>query len=160
MDNLIDSRYFHGLIELPNLNIQAEFESPSGDEVTTNSNAIDMAITEHQQELLIKLFGSEVVPTQVESIIVREPILKSPIADYVFCKLIHEYQSQSTISGEKVHGATDSVSVSYQEKYFVVWNRLVKSCIQMRKVLYDAGIHSTYPTLDDEDIYEYKSFLL
>ena len=160
MENKIDSRYFHGLIELPNLNIQADLDSPSGEEVSANANAIDMAITEYQQELLIKLFGSEVIPTEVEALIVRENILKSPIADYVFCNVISQYQSQSTESGEKQHGATDSISVSYQEKYFTVWNRLVKSCLSMRKVLYDAGKHSTYPTYNDEDIYNYKSFLL
>lgn len=160
MENKIDSRYFHGLIELPNLNIQADYDSTSGDEVSSNANAIEMAIAEYQQELLIKLFGSEVIPTEVETLIVRENILKSPIADYVFCKLIPEYQSQSTTSGEKQHGASDSISVSYQEKYFTVWNRLVKSCLNMRKVLYDAGKHSTYPTYENEDIYNYKSFLL
>lgn len=160
MENKIDSRYFHGLIELPNLNIQADYDSTSGDEISANANSIEMAITEYQQELLIKLFGSEVIPNEVEALIVRENILKSPIADYVFCKIIPEYQSQSTTSGEKQHGANDSVSISYQERHFTVWNRLVKSCLNMRKVLYDAGKHSTYPTYENEDIYNYKSFLL
>jgi len=132
MDNLIDSRYFRGLIELPNLNTQADFSTPSGEDLTSNVSEIDMYIMEFQEEFLIKLFGSNIIPTEVETLIVSEKILRSPIADYVFCNVINNDQSQSTESGEKIHNAVDSLSVSFQEKGFAAWNRMVKSCLSIK----------------------------
>lgn len=160
MENRIDSRYFRGLIELPNLNVQAEYNTPSSDNIGANNEAIDLSIAEYQQEFLIKLFGSEIVPTEVESDLIRESILRSPIADYVFCNVIGNYQSQATESGEKIHNATESQNVTYQERYFTVWNRMCKDCIKIRKTLYDAGLHYTYPVNGSEDIFQYKSIFL
>lgn len=160
MENKIDSRYFRGLIALPNLNTQAEYDSPSSDNINSNISELDLYITEYQEEFFIKLFGSDVIPTEVEADLIKESIFRSPIADYVFCQVIHQYQSQLTESGEKIHNATESQNVSYQERFFIVWNRMVKDCVKIRETLYTAGLHTTYPTEDNEDIYNYKSFLL
>lgn len=159
MENLITPAYFHGLIELPDSQVNAELNTPSGDAVEVQKTRLELAITEYQQELLIRLFGSEVVPTECASILVRENILKSPIADFAFCNIIGEYQSQSTDGGEKIHSAQDSINVNYSEKYNAVWNRMVKECRKIRLSLYDAGKYNDYPTDDCDEIYQLKSFI-
>ena len=159
MDNLITPAYFNGLIELPDSQVIAAIDTPSGEAVTTQTTRLEMEITEYQEELLTRLFGSNVLPTECESLMVRANILKSPIADFSYCNLIHEYQSNSSESGEKIHNAVDSIAVNYSEKYNLVWNRMVKECRKMRLALYDAGKYDTYPTDDDDEIYILKSFI-
>ena len=165
MENLIDLRYFRGVTELPYSQIQTDLETPSGQSADIMQATYQMDIAEYQLELLTRLFGSEIIPTEesvsdaITLILYNENILRSAIADFVFCNAITDFQSSATIGGEKIHTAQDSISVSYQEKYLFVWNRLVKSCLQIRKLLYDNGLHSTYPTDINDSLYKFQSFV-
>jgi len=159
MDNLIDYTYFFGLIKLPYVNLEAELNTPSENSVNIELNRLTMAITEYQLELLTKLFGSEVIPTGLETMVYNDAIKKSIIADYTFCKIMEEFVGELTMSGEKVHTSDNSQNGEYTERYFAVWNRMCKKCIAIRQSLYDSGEHATYPTENDENIYSFKSFL-
>lgn len=159
MDNLIDIRYFRGLIELPFIKLAGEFGTSSDDTISNEQSELNLAIVEYQEEFLTKLFGSNVLPSEVSAYIVKENILKSVIADYVFCQIIHEYQSQATATGEKTDIATNTNNGQYMERYIAVWNRMVDVCILVRSKLIELGIDSDYPTEDDSDIYEYKFWL-
>lgn len=159
MDNQIDLTYFFGLIKLPYINIESELNTPSDVSVSIELERLNRSIVEYQEELLTKLFGSNIIPENVVSLVVNNDTKKSIIADYLFCNVVSEFQGDTTMSGEKIYSNAESQTASYMERYLSVWNRMVKQCIKIRKILYDAGEHSTYPTDDDADIYNYKSFV-
>lgn len=159
MENKIDSRYFHSLLELPNLTVEAEINSPSGNEVSDNTTEINRYIQKFQKKLLVKLFGSEVIPTEVENLMIDEATLTSPIANYVFCNVMTKYQSRLTESGEKIHSAIDSVSISYKNKMDEAWNDMVEMLGEIRETIYNANLEDTYPTDYESEIYKLSYFI-
>lgn len=159
MDNLIDNRYFRGILELPDSQINAELNTPSGDAVSYQDDKLRLNISKYQKKLLVKLFGSYVVPNEVASLLVDENTFTSPIANYVFCNIINEYQSASTSQGEQIQSAENTIRISYKNKQDESWNEMVELLGEIREVLFNAGLDFTYPTNYYDDIYRLSYFI-
>lgn len=159
MENKIDNRYFSGLLELPLIQKQADFDTPSGDAISTENDRLNIYIAKYQKKLLVKLFGSEVIPASVETLLADESTLTSPIANYVFCNIIPIYQSQLTESGEKIHNTERSTSISYKNKQDEAWNDMVEMLGVIREQLYNEGLEETYPTDFNDEIYKLSYFI-
>jgi len=159
MENKIDSRYFHSLIELPLSLTQAENGTPSDGAIDDFMSRLDQQIAKHQKKLLIKLFGSDIIPESVLELIVDENTLTSPIANYVYCNVITAYQSNSTDSGEKIHSAETSISISVKNKMDEAWNDMVEMLGDIRESLYNNGLEAIYPTDYNSEIYKLSYFI-
>jgi hypothetical protein len=159
MDNLINNRYFTGLLELPDTQVNAALDTPSGDAVTYQNDKLMVSISKYQKKLLVKLFGSEVVPSEVADLLVDETTLTSPIANYVFCNVIKDYQSASTMQGEQIQSAQDTIRISYKNKQDEAWNEMVEMLGEIRETLSAAGLDETYPTDYNIDIYRLSYFI-
>ncbi|HAT76759.1 MAG TPA: hypothetical protein DCS19_07915 [Flavobacterium sp.] len=159
MENLITPAYFHGLIELPDSQVSAELNTPSGEAVAYQNDKLMVNIAKYQKKLLVKLFGSEVVPDEVASLLVDETTLTSPIANYVFCNVIKDYQSTSTMQGEQIQSAENTIHISYKNKQDEAWNDMVEMLGEIREVLYNAGKDFDYPTDYYSEIYKLSYFL-
>lgn len=154
MDNLITLEYFQGLLELPYVKLQSASTQSSGKAIDINQQQIERQISIFQKEFLVKLFGSETVPSEVESLMIDDVLFISPIANYVFCQVLPYYQSRATASGEKKKGAENSTSVDYHGRQLMVWNQMVYMNAAIREALDSAGLDSTYPTDYNDPIYK------
>jgi len=158
MENQIDLKYFYGLLALPYANMSQYQSGPSASAVDTEQAEIDRYIKRYQKEFFVKLFGSDAIPDVegVAELLVDEETLVSPIANYVFCQVLPIYQSRATLAGEELKGNDNGQRTNYSDKYCMAWNDLVRMCADIRDVIYSAGLHDTYPTNENDDIYKFK----
>ena len=149
MENQIDTSYFWGKLSLPYVTLKGTTSLISGTVIDKEQLELERYIVIYQKEFLTALFGSEVIPATVESYLKNDSLKTSPIANYVFCKVLPNYQSRSTASGEKNNNE------DYAGKYFAVWNEMAKQCRKIREVLYNADYtnETKYPTDYTNEIY-------
>ena len=151
MDNLIDSGYFWGKLKRSYLNISPYNNTPSAKIAASEQDELTKYISIYQKEYLTQLFGSNVVPDdeEIKALLFDSTLQISPIANYVFCKLLLSSQSKSTASGVTVKATENSTLVSYQDLYSQAWNEMVKFNITIRSKIDELGLTDTYPV----DIY-------
>lgn len=157
MDNLIDLQYFQGLLHLPYVNIQSTSTASSGKAIDIQQQQLERQISIHQKDYLTRMFGSEVVPEEVESLLIDDIFFVSPIANYVFCQILPYYASKSTAAGEKKKGASQSTDMDYQGRQLLAWNQMVYMNGLIREKLEEEGLSLTYPTDYKSSIYKLQS---
>ena len=159
MDNLISLNYFQGLLHLPYVNLQSASTASSGKAIDMHQAQIERQIAIYQKEYLRIVFGSEVVPTEVLELLQDDVTFVSPVANYVFCKVLPMYQSMATASGEKVKGAEGSTVADYQGRMAMAWNQMVHMNEVIRETLDAAGLDATYPTDYNHPVYKLQSHI-
>lgn len=159
MDNLINLNYFQGLLHLPYVNLQSASTASSGKAIDMHQAQIERQIAIYQKEYLRIVFGSEVVPEEVIDMLQDDELFISPIANYVFCKVLPMYQSMATASGEKVKGAEGSTVADYQGRMTYAWNQMVYMNALIRERLDTEGVADTYPTDYNHPVYKLQSFI-
>ena len=157
MDNLIDLQYFQGLLHLPYVNIQSASTASSGKAIDIQQQQLERQIAIHQKDYLARMFGSEVVPAEIEELLIDDILFISPLANYVFCQVLPYYASKSTAAGEKKKGANQSTDMDYQGRQLLAWNQMVYMNALIREKLEDEGLSSTYPTDYNSPIYKLQS---
>ena len=157
MDNLIDLNYFQGLLHLPYVNLQSASTASSGKAIDIHQQQLERQIAIHQSDYLTRMFGSEVVPEVVESLLIDDLLFISPLANYVFCQVLPYWQTKATASGEKKKGTTDSTTADYQGRMLMAWNQMVYMNAAIREKLEDEGVALTYPTDYNSPIYKLQS---
>jgi hypothetical protein len=158
MENLIDFNYFQVSLYLPYVNLQSG-TGGSAAGINKHKEQLDRQIAIYQKEFLTLLFGSEVIPEEVAAMVVDDILFVSPIANYVYCKVLPDYASRSTASGEKVKGAEASETADHYGKVCNAWNQMVYMNAIIRETLDKAGKDATYPTDYNNPIYKLKSFI-
>lgn len=157
MENIIDLNYFQGLLNLPYVSIQSTSTASSGKAIDTHQQQLERQIAIHQKDYLKRLFGSEVVPSEVESLLIDDILFISPIANYVFCQVLPYWQTKATASGEKKKGSTDSTTADYQGRMLMAWNQMVYMNAAIREKLEEEGLDLTYPTDYNSPLYKLQS---
>jgi hypothetical protein len=159
MDNQITIDYFRGALSLPTINLKGRSTLGQASVISDEQAEIERYIAIYQKEYLTKMFGSEIIPDEVAAMVNDTTLFVSPIANYVFFKVLPTYQSRSTVSGERVKTGEGSAVTEYTEKAYLIWNEMVDKNIAIREALYNEGLDTTYPTRYTVDIYARKSFL-
>lgn len=157
MTNLIDLNYFQGLLHLPYANLQSASTASSGKAIDIQQQQLERQISIHQKDYLTRMFGSEVVPTEVEDLLIDDVLFVSPIANYVFCQILPYYASRATASGEKKKGASSSTDMDYQGRQLLAWNQMVYMNGLIREKLEELGKENEYPTDYNSAIYVLQS---
>ena len=145
MDNIIDYQYFWGKLKLPYLNISPFKDTPSSQIASNEIMELNRNIARYQKEFLINLFGSEVVPSEVTDYLTDVVSFISPLANYVFCKILPTNQSTATASGVTVKQTEVSQVVLSQSKYSDAWNEMVEMNLIIRGKLDELKLTDTYP---------------
>ena len=157
MENIIDLNYFQGLLNLPYIGVQSTSTASSGKAIDIHQQQLERQIAIHQKDYLKRIFGSEVVPSEVESLLIDDILFISPIANYVFCQVLPYWQTKATASGEKKKGSTDSTTADYQGRMLMAWNQMVYMNAAIREKLEEEGLDLTYPTDYKSPLYKLQS---
>jgi hypothetical protein len=154
MERLITTEYFRNEpLALPYISLSAGYQTPSARSIDKEQTNLERQIDIYQKEFLTLLFGSEVAPTEAESLLVDADLLRSPIANYVYCHVLPQYQARATNAGVKQKNAEISETVDPLPKMCRAWNEMVRMNAAIRKALDDAGKDDTYPTDYNDPIY-------
>lgn len=161
MENLITIQYFTGQLALPYVNLLSSGNAASAGAINKEQAELERHIARYQKEYLLLMFGLEVVPDVegVQEILADDHIYVSPIANYVFCRVIPMYASRSTMAGEKQKKGFESEHTNYHSKMTLVWNDMVRMNAAIRELIYKDGKDAEYPTDYNNYIYSIQSYV-
>lgn len=147
MESLIDINYFrYGNIQLPYVNIQSWINTPSDSTINDEQLELERYIAIYQKEYLTKIFGSNTIPDEetIKSLLVNEELLTSPIAMYVYCRIIPYYQTKATPSGNIAFNNTNSTNVEVRPLIDLIWNEMYPINVQIRVELERLKLEESY----------------
>lgn len=173
MANIIDYTYFVGDINLP--------QGGSSD----GQAYIDRFITIYETEFLQMVLGYDLWKAFTDGLAAGSPDQKwidlrdgkqfadlslqnkkwigfkntnlvSPIANYVYCKIMEDMQTHTTSIGEAQNAAENAVIVSASHKIVNAWNRMVEMNLVLKDFL-DANL-TTYTDWGTSSIYYRNNF--
>lgn len=161
MRALIDLNFFQGSLHLPYVNLQSASTASSGKAIDIHQQQLERQIAIHQKDYLKRFFGKDLtdeefdnLPENIQSLIVDMNLNISPIANYVYCRILPDYASKSTNAGEKTKKSENSTDTSYQAKLILAWNRMVEMNGEIREAMYTEGLEDTYTTDYTDPIYK------
>lgn len=161
MRALIDLNFFQGSLHLPYVNLQSASPASSGRAIDTKQQQLEREIAIYQKDYLKRLFGEDItdaqfeeLPENIQALIVDTNLNISPIANYVYCRVLPDYASRTTQAGEKRKGSENSTDTSYQAKLILAWNRMVEMNGEIREAMYTEGLEDTYITDYTDPIYK------
>lgn len=161
MRALIDLNFFQGSLHLPYVNLQSASPASSGRAIDTKQQQLEREIAIYQKDYLKRLFGEDItdaqfeeLPENIQALIVDTNLNISPIANYVYCRVLPDYASRTTQAGEKTKRSESSTDTSYQAKLILAWNRMVEMNGEIRESMYTEGLEDTYTTDYTDPIYK------
>lgn len=142
MENLIDSSYFWGELEIDSL-FKNQASGIALLEAGGNSaSELDRYIAKYQKYYLEQMFGETLaanLPSELIDLIRDEQLKTSQIANCVYYFYMRANQSKTTGAGEVKMDIIRTRAVSASEKMCRAWNEMVKLNRKIHEDLYNAG---------------------
>lgn len=157
----LDYTYFQGPLNIPALQnrrgVGAVLQSVS-------EKSLEWYLVKYEEEFLNQLLGKTLCAEMVEGvkagdermIALRDRIYKvgdisySPAANYVYFKVMQDYQTQTSLNGEVRGTQTHSNIVPAYDKLVRVWNDMVSMCRDIHDWMIEEGYghHNCFMTIN------------
>lgn len=150
MENLIDSSYFWGELEIDSLFTNQASGIPLTEAGNNSASELDRYIAKYQKYYLVQMFGETLaanLPSELIDLIRDEQLKTSPIANCVYYFYMRANQSKTTGAGEVKMDIIRTRAVSASEKMCRAWNEMVKLNRKIHEDLYNAETITV--TIDD-----------
>jgi len=150
MENLIDSSYFWGELEIDSLFTNQASGIALKEAGGNSASELDRYIAKYQKYYLEQMFGETLaanLPSELIDLIRDEQLKTSPIANCVYYFYMRANQSKTTGAGEVKMDIVRTRAVSASEKMCRAWNEMVKLNRKIHEDLYNAETITV--TIDD-----------
>lgn len=150
MENLIDSSYFWGELEIDSLFTNQASGIALMEAGGNSASELDRYIAKYQKYYLEQMFGETLaanLPSELIDLIRDEQLKTSPIANCVYYFYMRANQSKTTGAGEVKMDIIRTRAVSASEKMCRAWNEMVKLNRKIHEDLYNAETITV--TIDD-----------
>lgn len=150
MENLIDSSYFWGELEIDSLFTNQASGIALLEAGGNSASELDRYIAKYQKYYLEQMFGETLaanLPSELIALIRDEQLKTSQIANCVYYFYMRANQSKTTGAGEVKMDIVRTRAVSAAEKMCRAWNEMVKLNRKIHEDLYNAETITV--TIDD-----------
>lgn len=140
MENLIDSSYFWGELEIDSLFTNQASGIPLTEAGNNSASELDRYIAKYQKYYLEQMFGKTLaanLPSELIDLIRDEQLKTSQIANCVYYFYMRANQSKTTGAGEVKMDIIRTRIASANEKMCRAWNEMYPKNIDIHNKLYE-----------------------